>query len=450
MALFKRKLFRRKVTAPQFIVRLASSSLPWPVRWILGTRLISKIVLIGVPILFAIGVLTLDWSNGWPHFSVNRERVSEVGQAAKGLANEVRDRIPENVVESIRERIPENLSLDHWKSEAAAAVAAATATTPSASSAATPPPPDTNSPPETSVALPTSRKSASSIRIASFNIQVFGTSKASKPEVMRVLASVVRRFDIVAIQELRTTDDSVLENFLALINAEGGGYRYIVGPRLGRTSSKEQYVFVYDATRIDVDPQSVITVADPQDLLHREPTITRFQARSNSTQPGFSFILANIHTDPDETGTELDALADVFVALQGNGWREDDVILLGDLNVSYQKLGRLGQLSNITYTVQGEPTNTRGTQSYDNIVFDRLATSEFTGTAGIVSLQQEFGLSMDQAIEVSDHLPIWSEFDVYEHGVQVPVALQPAAAPAGRGQARVVENPLLRLPGYQR
>ncbi len=267
---------------------------------------------------------------------------------------------------------------------------------------------------------------------------------------MRVLASVVRRFDIVAIQELRTTDESVLERFLALINAEGGGYRYLVGPRLGRSNSKEQYVFVYDATRVDVDPQSLITVADPQDYLHREPTIARFQARTNSQQPGFSFILANIHTDPDETDTELDALADVFVSLQGNGWQEDDVILLGDLNVSYKKLGRLGQLPNIAYTVHGEPTNTRGTSSYDNIVFDRLATTEFTGTAGIVSLQQEFGLSMEQAIDVSDHLPVWAEFDVHEHGVQVPVAVQPAEQPTGRGQARVVENPLLSLPGYQR
>jgi exonuclease III len=268
---------------------------------------------------------------------------------------------------------------------------------------------------------------------------------------MHVLANVVRQFDIVAIQELRTTDDSVMESLLALVNAEGSGYRYLVGPRLGRTSSKEQYVFVYDAARVDVDPQSVITVADPQDYLHREPTIARFQVRSTSAQPGFSFILANIHTDPDETDTELDALADVFVSLQRNNWQEDDVILLGDLNVSHQELGRLGRLPNIAYTVHGEPTNTRGTQSYDNVVFDRLATSEFTGAAGIVGLQEAFGLSMEQAIDVSDHLPIWAEFDVHERGTtQVPLAVQPGEIPTGRGQARVVENPLLRLPGYQR
>ena len=126
------------------------------------------------------------------------------------------------------------------------------------------------------------------------------------------------------------------------------------------------------------------------------------------------------------------------------------LILLGDLNVSYRKLGPLGQLPNIVYTVHAEPTNTRGTESYDNVVFDRLATSEWTGAAGIVSLQQEFGLSMEQAIDVSDHLPVWAEFDVQEHGAQIPLAALPSVEPTGRGRARLVENPLLRLRGYQR
>jgi endonuclease/exonuclease/phosphatase family metal-dependent hydrolase len=432
MALFRRKLFR-SISPAQIVVGFASRGLPWPLRWILGTRLVSKLAFLLAIALFSVGVLTLDWSNGWPTFSINRERAADVGHAAKELANEVRDRIPDRVTETIREGIPESLALDRWSS-------------PAAPSQPTSPAP----PSQAGVVAPTRGNARSTIRIASFNIQVFGETKAGKPEVMRVLASVVRQFDIIAIQELRTMQESVIEGFLTLINAEGGSYRSVVGPRLGRTISKEQYVFIYDSSRVDVDPQSIFTVPDPQDYLHREPTIARFQVRSASTQPGFSFILANIHTDPDETDTELDALADVFVSLQRNDWQEDDVILLGDLNVSYQKLGRLGRLPNIAYTVHGEPTNTRGTQSYDNIVFDRLATTEFTGVAGIVSLQQEFGLTMEQAIEVSDHLPIWAEFDAHEHGTQVPLAAQPSAAPTSYGQARIVENPLLSLPGYQR
>ena len=439
MALFKRKLFR-KISPSQLAVRYASSGLPWPIRWILATRTVSRIIFFLLPVLLTIGVLTLDWSNGWPTFSFNRERATEIKDTASEIAKKVGDKIPEGVTEriteTIRERIPEGLPLNRWAGEEI-----------------TNQPPTLSTPPwKTSVSVASTSRhlSSSTIRIASFNIQVFGTSKAAKPEVMQVLASVVRQFDIVAIQELRTTDDSVLEHFLSLINSGGGSYKYLVGPRLGRTVSKEQYVFVYDASRIDIDPQSIITVADPQDRLHREPTIAHCQVRSNASQPGFSFILANIHTDPDETDTELDALADVFVSLQRNGWREDDVILLGDLNVSYQNLGRLGRLPNIAYTVHGEATNTRGTKSYDNIVFDALATTEFTGTSGIVSLQQEYGLSMEQAIDVSDHLPVWAEFDMFEHGVNLPLASQPQESPVSRGQGRLVENPLRRLRGLQR
>jgi hypothetical protein len=45
------------------------------------------------------------------------------------------------------------------------------------------------------------------IRIASFNIQVFGDAKAKKPYVMATLASIIQNFQVVAIQEIRTQDD---------------------------------------------------------------------------------------------------------------------------------------------------------------------------------------------------------------------------------------------------
>ena len=46
-----------------------------------------------------------------------------------------------------------------------------------------------------------------------FNIQVFGPSKASKPEVMEVLASIISQFDIVAIQEIRDKSGKVIKIF---------------------------------------------------------------------------------------------------------------------------------------------------------------------------------------------------------------------------------------------
>ncbi len=261
------------------------------------------------------------------------------------------------------------------------------------------------------------------IKIASFNIQVFGTSKMGKPEVMAVLSDVARRFDVLAIQEVRSVDQTIVPRFVEMINAGGCRYDYVLGPRLGRTSSKEQYVFLYDTQRIELAPESVCTVNDPQDLLHREPLVARFRVRGPPAEQAFTFILVNIHTDPDETDTELDALADVFTAVQRAGG-EDDVILLGDLNVDEYHLGRLGQLPGITYAITGTTTNTRRNKMYDNLVFDARTTTEYTKQWGVLDLMAEYGLSEEAALEVSDHLPVWAAWSVYEAGTGVRVATE--------------------------
>lgn len=266
------------------------------------------------------------------------------------------------------------------------------------------------------------------IRMASFNIQVFGTSKSSKPQVMDILARVIRRFDVVAIQEIRSKDQGVVPDFVRLINSDGSQYDHVLGPRLGRTSSKEQYAFVFDTERIEVDPTSIYTVSDPEDLLHREPLVARFRVRGPPPSAAFTFTLVNIHTDPDETDIELDALADVFRGVQANGSGEDDVVLLGDLNVDHYHLGLLEQVPNVAWVIGDQPTNTRKTKSYDNIVFDRLRTVEFTGSGGVLDLMQTFQLTEDQALDVSDHMPVWGEFHALEGQATGPIATRPEPA----------------------
>ncbi|WP_166821380.1 endonuclease/exonuclease/phosphatase family protein [Thalassoroseus pseudoceratinae] len=262
-------------------------------------------------------------------------------------------------------------------------------------------------------------KSADSLTVASFNIQVFGQSKLENRRATEILAQIVRRFDVVAIQELRSKQQDVIPRFLSLVNSDGSKYDYVIGPRLGRTSSKEQYVFVYDTNRLEVVPQSVYTVNDPQDLLHREPLVATFQAVGVANP--FRFTLVNIHTDPDEVDYEVDALADVFVQVQQDRIREDDVILLGDLNADPYHLGRLGKLPSLVAVISGVPTNTRGTKTYDNLIFDSRSTVEFQGQSGVLRMADEFGLTLEEALEVSDHEPVWAAFSITEgvsHGRQ--------------------------------
>jgi endonuclease/exonuclease/phosphatase family metal-dependent hydrolase len=277
------------------------------------------------------------------------------------------------------------------------------------------------------------REAQDTIRIASYNIQVFGKEKEKDPEVMRILADVIRSFDIVAIQEIRCKDSTFLPRFVELINSSGVRYDYAIGPRLGRTTSKEQYAFIFNTDTIEIDRSKTYTFPDPEDRLHREPLVGMFRCKQAPPDRAFTFRLINIHTDPDEVKQEVNALDDVVRAVRNevgpDGRQEDDVILLGDLNASEHELGELGQMSGITWAIADKPTNTLETKSYDNILFFARETNEYTGRSEVVDMVRRFNKERDWIKDtVSDHLPIWAEFSIYEGGNHGRVATKPTAA----------------------
>jgi len=270
------------------------------------------------------------------------------------------------------------------------------------------------------------------VLVCSFNIQVFGESKLAKPQVVEILARVVRKFDIVAIQEVRAKSDDIIPRFVQAVNADGSRYAHVIGPREGRTVSKEQYAFVYDTTRIELDPTSPAVFPDPSDRLHRPPMCARFRTRIQPAEAAFTFWLVNTHTDPDEVPQELDALTDVFQAMQRARPDEDDVIMLGDLNAGPPQFTAFKRIPNIGWAVAGTTTNTRRTKTYDNLVFAWPATGEYLGAQGVLDLQQGFGIPLENALEVSDHNPVWAAYypcEARPSPQQLPLAGQPASVP---------------------
>jgi len=273
--------------------------------------------------------------------------------------------------------------------------------------------------------LPT--RSQQTILIASFNIQAFGEKKIGNRTTAERIATIIRLFDVVGIQEVRAIDQTIIPQLLRYINANGAQYDYILGPRLGRSSSKEQYCYIYDTARVVSSPQASYTVDDSADFLHREPLVARFVTRVPPGYRPFTFSLMNIHTDPDEVKQELPVMHTVLRGVREYEWAtagEDDVLLLGDLNAEPSKFGQLAQVPGIYWIIQNQPTNTRKTKIYDNILFDRGLTNEFTGRAGVLDMAEMFGISMEEAITISDHMPIWGEFSIVEQ----PTAGNPSMA----------------------
>lgn len=280
---------------------------------------------------------------------------------------------------------------------------------------------------------------APTIKIASFNIQIFGDSKARKEPVMKLLGEIIRQFDVIAIQEIRTQNDYFMQEFLRnYVNQPGKPlYDTRVSRRMGRSSSTEQYAFIFNTATINIHPEVVFEMQDASDALHREPYVAMFQTKLVPPDQAFTFLLMNTHTDPDEVPQELDALYGAFQAVQRmqiGGHTEDDVILLGDLNTAVPAKGprtpnvsgrslvpkdlhALARLPGIYPLIKNEATNTVGNRLHDNLLISKLATTEFTARAGVYDFPSIYGLSQDNAKQVSDHLPVWGEFSAVESGV---------------------------------
>eukprot|EP01094_Clydonella_sp_ATCC50884_P020801 TRINITY_DN4398_c0_g1_i2.p1 TRINITY_DN4398_c0_g1~~TRINITY_DN4398_c0_g1_i2.p1 ORF type:complete len:214 (-),score=74.51 TRINITY_DN4398_c0_g1_i2:173-787(-) len=163
------------------------------------------------------------------------------------------------------------------------------------------------------------------VHLAAFNVQVFGLSKMEKSGVPEVLADVLRRYDIVLFQEIRDSSQTAIFELVDLLNEEApGDYSVSVSERLGRTSSKEQYAFVYRVGKVALISAGLYS--DPGDVFEREPYFATFR-----TQADFEFTLVGLHSKPDDAVAELNrmgAVRDHVADLTGN----DNIVLLGDFN----------------------------------------------------------------------------------------------------------------------
>jgi len=261
-----------------------------------------------------------------------------------------------------------------------------------------------------------------SLIIGSFNIQIFGVAKSNDSFAMGYLVDIARRFDLLAIQELRARDQSVVENFVRLINADGSRYSYIVGPRQGTTNSKEQYVYLYDTNKLRQTSQPYVAV-DPTGTLQRSPLVASFECVYAQAGTGFTFTVLNLHVDPDVVDAEFAAFEQIMPGVMMNHAAEDDFLLLGDFNASAKKMHGFDWLRNQLPLVRANwATKPRSGRSLDNIVIDSVRTSEYANQSGVLNVTHEYGLSVEQSVRISDHYPVWAVFSTREEASHVAAA----------------------------
>jgi hypothetical protein len=162
------------------------------------------------------------------------------------------------------------------------------------------------------------------LRMASFNVQVFGQAKMKKEAVVDTLVKIFDRYDLVFLMEIRDTEDTAVNELLDRLNKSSiKNYGMVLSPRLGRTSSKEQYAYIYDDSKISVDRHYV--AEDLGDRFEREPYVAHFRTAKDS------FAMIGIHVTPGDVENELRELSKVYSETkQKHG--SSDIFIVGDLN----------------------------------------------------------------------------------------------------------------------
>lgn len=285
-----------------------------------------------------------------------------------------------------------------------------------------------------------SSSSSDGILIGAFNVQIFGQKKSSNQEVMQQLVKIIRRYDVILIQEIRDSQNTTLLNLMNALNTQQSvTFTQETSERLGSTSSKEQYSFL-------IRSDSGVTILDRHQYRNKEVSFERppFSVRLSSAKSAINeFVLTAIHTKPEAAVTEIDGLKQVHTELR-NLWNTDNILIMGDLNAacSYASATALKKLDirkdpKFLWLI---PDKTDTTATASNCTYDRFVMtgvkfndSLVVNSARVFLYDKEFGLSLEQTLAVSDHYPIElrlsaaPSFIVYSSNDAVGIGLLSAA-----------------------
>ncbi|KAI4800228.1 hypothetical protein KUCAC02_013409, partial [Chaenocephalus aceratus] len=193
------------------------------------------------------------------------------------------------------------------------------------------------------------------MKIAAFNIQKFGRTKMSDPDVVKILTKIVSRYDIVVILEVVDITGDSVKTFLDALN-------------------KSVAVWVEHDTKSSSCSCTVL-----KDL-----------------------VMIPVHTKPDDSEKELDELYDVFLNVKKK-WRTDNVMILGDFNAD----GRYVTKREMKGIIIRSDKNFHWLSQTTIVVYgDDMLQAIVPNSAKPFNFQKAYRLTVEQTLKVSDHYPV--------------------------------------------
>uniref|UniRef100_A0A3P9QI02 Deoxyribonuclease n=1 Tax=Poecilia reticulata TaxID=8081 RepID=A0A3P9QI02_POERE len=253
------------------------------------------------------------------------------------------------------------------------------------------------------------------MKIASFNIQRLGRNKVSDKDVLKILVQIISRYDIIVILEVVDESGKAVDALMTALNKEHQ-YEKRISTRLGRSGYKEQFLFLYRADLVTpVDSyQTDDLKTEGQDDINRDPYIVRFSCPHTALE---DLVMIPVHITPKGAEKELDKLYDLFLHVKKK-WKTENVMILGDFNAdgSYvtkkeMKTIRIRTDTNFHWLIGDDvdtTASTKNTHTYDRIVVygDKMLQAVVENSAKAFNFQEEYKLSDEQALNISDHYPV--------------------------------------------
>jgi endonuclease/exonuclease/phosphatase family metal-dependent hydrolase len=272
--------------------------------------------------------------------------------------------------------------------------------------------------------------------IGTWNIRGFGRVYGAWDEntgspkrnlrAMAYIAEIVRRFDVIAIQEVKRDTSAVrllLKEFL------GPGWGLIVSDvSAGDRGNEERLAFIYDERRIQPSGLAGEIVlpptaeGDPVQQFDRTPYIVGFESKGER----FALLTAHIRYGdvPADRMDEVRSLAE-YTAVEirdraKDEAEENNLIVLGDFNIDQRGDNPLFQAFVSTGLYVPSPLlnlkTTYGTEAkyYDQIAWFMgdldLLTNEHAGVIDFAGAVYQEMPEVQMSYRVSDHFPLWVEF----------------------------------------
>jgi endonuclease/exonuclease/phosphatase family metal-dependent hydrolase len=249
----------------------------------------------------------------------------------------------------------------------------------------------------------------SQTKILSWNIENFGKSKSETE--LNFIANTIKDYDIITIQEVVAGYGGAqsVAKLVEILNEKGFKWEYqISDPTSSSAYKTERYAFIWKTSKAKLKGNPWLEKKYHLEI-DREPYFATFQINKKT------ITLVTYHAITKKRQPETEIKYFKFLPLE---YPSLNLVIIGDFNCPqshtvFNPLKKMGYASVFqnqkTSLKQKCQANNCLASEFDNIFYQTNSINFIN--SGIISFYTKFN-SFNDALKISDHVPIWFEFSL--------------------------------------